>query len=291
MRRSITLKAPAKINLFLDVLGKRSDGYHNIITVFERINIFDRITLSTQKSGVSLSCNKEIPEKNNQAYKAAHLILSESKAKQGIKIRIEKNIPIAAGLGGGSSDAASTLIGINILLKLGYNKDRLISLAKSIGADVAFFILEESFAIGKEKGDAVESLPFKPPKMWHLIVFPGVRTFTKEIYEALRLDLTTKRPDVKILIHALRIGDFDLIKETAYNRLEDPALDREPGLNTIRSNLIRLDIGSAHLSGSGSTIFSIAKTRKEAISAKKKALRGSIGLRSEEARILIAHTW
>lgn len=289
---SITLKAPAKVNLFLDVIGKRKDGYHDIVTVFERINLFDTIYIAKKtRPGISVSCDGDIPTKDNLAYKAARLILSGTKSAKGVHIRIKKNIPIAAGLGGGSSDAASVLLGINKLFRLGYNKKKLMGLARSIGADVSFFILERNFAVGEKRGDKLKSLYFKTPKLWHLIVYPGVKTLTKEIYGSLRLGLTTKKQNVRIMLHALRMNDFGLIKEATYNRLEDPALDRDPGLGIIKSKMTECGMERPLLSGSGPSIFGITKTRKEATLLKEKILRGPIGVKTDGWQTFIISTF
>jgi 4-diphosphocytidyl-2-C-methyl-D-erythritol kinase len=287
---SITLKAPAKVNLYLDVLGKREDGYHNIITVFERIGLFDIITLSKRSRGVALSSGGGIPKKDNLALKAARLILSESGLDRGIHISIKKRIPVAAGLGGGSSDAATTLIGINKLYQLGYNRRDLMKLARPLGADVPFFIFEHSFAIGRERGDKIEELGFKPPKMWHLLVFPGVKKLSKDVYRALKLGLTRKRASAKMILRALKIGDLDLIKEAAYNRLEGPALDRDPGLSALKSNLVKLGMKGALLSGSGPSIFVMTRTRKEAVLLKEKILK-ALGLKTEKWQMYVVPTF
>jgi len=287
---SITLKAPAKLNLFLDVLGKRGDGYHDIVTIFERISICDNIVISKRaRRGITVSSNGSIPQKDNLAYKAACLLFSKSRLKNGVYIKIKKNIPVAAGLGGGSSDAASTLIGINKLFKLGFKKKDLAGFGKSIGADVPFFILGSSFAMGKERGDEVEGLHFRPRRIWHLVIFPGSGKLTRDVYSALRLGLTGRSGNVKMLLHALKTGDLNLIKRTTYNRLEDPALDRDPGLSALKSNLIRLGMKGALLTGSGPTIFGMVKTRKEALLLKEKILK-AVGARSECWQMFIART-
>jgi len=288
---SVTLKAPAKVNLFLNVLAKRKDGYHDIVTLFERIGLCDRITLSRkQKRSVTVSCNGNIPQKDNLAYKAACMLLVKAGLDRGVHIAIEKNIPVAAGLGGGSSDAAATLIGLNRLYKLGFTKEELLNLGSRIGSDVPFFVLEESFALGRERGDKVEGLPFKPEKMWHLVVFPGVKKLTRDVYGALRLNLTTRPGDVKILLHALKTGDLGLIKEATYNRLEGPAFDRDPGLVAIKSALIRSGMEGALLTGSGPTIFTVTGTRKEAVALKERVLDRAIGAGTEGWQVFIART-
>jgi 4-diphosphocytidyl-2-C-methyl-D-erythritol kinase len=286
----VTIKAPAKVNLFLDVLKRRRDGYHDIVTVFESVDLCDTVTLARKAGrGITLSCNGGIAKKDNLAYKAAHLIISRSRLRRGVAITIKKQIPVAAGLGGGSSDAAATLVGINKLYRLGYGKDVLLTLARSLGADVPFFILERSFALGVARGDAVTALAIKPPKMWHLIIFPGVKKLTKDVYGALRLNLTKQGGDVTILLHALEIGNVSLMRKATYNRLEDPAFDRDPGLGALKSRLIQLGMEGALLAGSGPTMFSLAKTRKEAVAVKEKILK-ALGMRAEGWHVFIVPT-
>ena len=182
---SIELTAPAKVNLFLKVLNKRKDNYHNILTVFERIALEDRIKISKIAEGIVLTSDKFITKnpKDNLVYKAARLILARAKIKGGLKIYIRKRIPIAAGLGGGSSDAAAALSGINKLYKMNLTKKELMRLAKELGADVPFFILNKPFAIGRERGDKLEVIDSKT-RFWHIIIYPGFKLATKEIYEA-----------------------------------------------------------------------------------------------------------
>ncbi len=288
---SIVLKAPAKVNLYLDVIRKRKDGYHDIVTIFEKIDIYDKIVISKKKKpGISISSSGGIPSKDNLAYKAACLLFSKLRLKQGIYIKIEKNIPIGSGLGGGSSDAAATLIGVNRLLRLGYKKKDLMHFAGRIGSDVPFFVTDLSFAIGKGRGDRIKGLPFRPKKLWHLVIFPGVKKLTKDVYGALKLDLTKEWRNVTMLLHALKTGKLDLIKRATYNRLEDPALDRDPGLSALKYNLIKSGMDEARLSGSGSSIFCITKTRKEAVLLKERILEKAGIAKREGLQVFISHT-
>jgi len=288
--KSISLKAPAKVNLFLDVVGKRDDGYHNIVTVFEKISLYDDIIISRmKKQGISVSCNEDIPEKENLVYKAAQAILARCKGNDGVHIRVKKRIPVASGMGGGSSDAAMTLIGINRLFGFGLTKEELTELARGVGADVPFFIGEASYAIGKDRGDNLSGLQFKPVKLWHLLIFPGVKKLTGDIYKALKLGLTNQTPDVKMLLHALRTGDLDLIKRTTYNRLEDPAIYREPGLSALKTKLTELGMKGVLLTGSGPTFFNVNKTRKEAVLLRDK-IRRAVGTTAEGWQMFVAST-
>ena len=153
--KSITLSAPAKVNLFLKVLNKRSDGYHNIYTLFERISLADKITITAIPCGIEVSSDKFITAdpKDNLVYRAAELILKKGKVgvKKGVKIRVAKRIPIAAGLGGGSSDAGAVLMGINRLFDLKLKQAELVKLGNKLGADVPFFLLNTPFASGDRR--------------------------------------------------------------------------------------------------------------------------------------------
>ncbi|HVP37441.1 MAG TPA: 4-(cytidine 5'-diphospho)-2-C-methyl-D-erythritol kinase, partial [Terriglobales bacterium] len=154
--KGLTLKAPAKINLFLDILGKREDGYHNISTLMQRISLYDSLTFLRINEGVILKTdNSSLPsDRRNLAYQAARLILSEGKVSQGVKIFLRKKIPVSSGLGGGSSDAASTLLGVNRLYGLNYPVKRLHLLAEKLGSDVPFFLYDQA-ALAEGRGERI----------------------------------------------------------------------------------------------------------------------------------------
>ncbi|MFH1645089.1 MAG: 4-(cytidine 5'-diphospho)-2-C-methyl-D-erythritol kinase [Candidatus Omnitrophota bacterium] len=153
--RSITVKAPAKINLFLDVLNKRPDGYHNIVTIFQRIALYDTIKVKKTAKYISLLCDSsDVPSgKNNIVYKAAKLMRAELGIKDGLDITLKKRIPVCAGLGGGSSDAAAVIKAINLIFNLNLSPGRLRAIAANVGADVPFFLTDESCAIGRGVGE------------------------------------------------------------------------------------------------------------------------------------------
>jgi 4-diphosphocytidyl-2-C-methyl-D-erythritol kinase len=273
---SIELTAYAKVNLFLKVLGKRKDSYHNIFTIFERISLGDKIKIAKTAGSISLSANKPITKdpKDNIAYKAASLILRHNKVKGGVRIKIEKLTPIAAGLGGGSSDAAAVLNGINKLYNLKMSKVALMKLGSKLGADVPFFILDESFAIGRGIGDRLE--PIKTgSKLWHLVVNPGFHVPTKDIYRA--LDKSRKK-GVKHLtsgcsgakIHSLleESMDFGTIEPMLHNDLESVVVSRKAVLGSIIRRLAALLGKKAIVSGSGPSLFCLYGTRKEAVKAR-----------------------
>lgn len=264
--RDITLHSPAKLNLFLDVFGKRSDGYHDIITVFEKIDLFDTVTLQNLPSGeiTVTSDKKEIPaDETNLAYKAALLLKNRCNVPSGVSIHIEKKIPVAAGLGGGSSNAATTLLGLNRLWDLKLDEDRLLDLAKEIGADVPFFVFNGSFALGMGRGDEIS--PIKTAlSMWHLIITPPVSVLTKDVYSDSNLNLTGHRPDVKMIVHAIRKEDLEGIKNSLHNALEPIAAKKVTDISRVKEFFKKMGLDAVKLTGSGPTIFVLIDNRKEA---------------------------
>lgn len=269
---SIEVTAPAKVNLFLKVLNRRKDSYHNILTLFERISLTDTIKISRIPKGIKISSDKLITKKaqDNLVYKAAAMILGHRNIG-GVRISIKKNIPIAAGLGGGSSDAAATLIGINKLFDLKLEEGELMRLAGSLGADVSFFILNTPFAIGKDRGDKLQRLKSRV-KLWHLLIYPNFYISTKSIYGALPRGLTRPESGDKIPLPLGKRPDFDGFETMMHNDLEDTVVSRKKIIGKIIERLALSLDKKAVVSGSGPSIFCLYRTRKEAQSAKKKFL-------------------
>ena len=280
---SIEICAPAKVNLFLKILGKRKDGYHNILTVFERIALEDRITISKIPSGIEIVCDKPITKnpKDNLAYKAAKAILEKKKIKVGVKILIRKNIPISAGLGGGSSDAAAVLTGINRLFRLGLDKKGLMAIGSGLGADIPFFILDETFAVGRGIGDKI-SIIKSSMRFWHLLIYPGFGVSTARVYadlkepngltlrpcsgsssELLSRSLTTGGRGVKI-----RPSEFPL-----HNDLQATVVKKRPVIGEILRRLANLSVLGAIVSGSGPSSFCLYESKREAIAARRRLFR------------------
>jgi 4-diphosphocytidyl-2-C-methyl-D-erythritol kinase len=269
---SITLQAPAKINLFLDVINKRKDGYHNIATIFQKISLHDIIKVKIIKKGISIDCRYPgVPaNKANLACKAARLMMREFGLGKGVHIHIRKNIPPAAGLGGGSSDAASVIIAINQLFDLGLSRPRLSKIAKNIGADIPFFVHGYDCAIGRGIGERLKQV--KHNRLWHvLILLPGLRLYTKTIYSCLSLPLTKTRHSVNIIAHALKDKrrSKDLSK-FLYNRLEDAVLPQYPVVRQAKEILSLYNTKGILLSGSGPAVFALFDKRKEAMRARER---------------------
>ena len=273
---SIEIPAQAKVNLFLKVLSKRKDSYHNILTLFERISLADIIKITKIPKGIIVKSDKLITRnpKDNLVYKAAELILKHGKIKSGVEIEIKKKIPIAAGLGGGSSDAAAALIGIDKLFRLKSDDEILTALGKKLGADVPFFILDTPFAIGRGRGDKLKVVRSKA-RFWHLLVYPGFKAATKDIYKAFEGSkyLTPRQGSVKIqALLKLRMG-YQNIESMLYNDLEAAAVSKKKSLGKILKGLAHLLGREAIVSGSGPSLFCLYKKRKEAIKARIKVLK------------------
>jgi 4-diphosphocytidyl-2-C-methyl-D-erythritol kinase len=260
--------APAKINLFLRVLRKRTDGYHDIVSFMQKITLYDELTFLPRPAGIILKCpNSNLPvSEDNLIFRAAKAIFSHTGCKSGIEITLMKNIPIAAGLGGGSSDAATTLLALNDICKFSLKKADLMKLGTKLGADVPFFIFGDSaFATGI--GDKLKAWG-NVPKLNIVLINPCCSLSTKLVYEKLNLRLTKKRINYSIP-RFFAVGD--IIREM-HNDLETVSLRMHPELTEIKQLLLRHGAQGAMMSGSGPTVFGIftdentAKKAAEAIS-------------------------
>lgn len=264
------LKSPAKLNLYLEVLNKRKDGFHNINTVFEKIALCDVISLKKREKGIKIiSSGEEIPlGTKNLAYKAAYLLQRETGMKKGVEISIKKNIPVGAGLGGGSSNAASVLLGLNRFWNLGLTNKRLLKLGAQIGSDVPFFLSRAAWARGQGRGEILKPIN-SSWVLWHLIIVPKKRISTKNSYRKLSLNLTKKHLFYKIIIYAIRQKKINLLKEALFNRLEDSqATANCLSIKKIKAIFTNLGL-KAIMSGSGSAVFAVFPERKEALRVRK----------------------
>jgi len=279
----VTELAPAKLNLYLKVLRKRPDGYHDIETLFERIDIFDTITVAPIGNTITIECdNPSVPTgKDSICYRAAELLqerlltLRREKGK-GIFIRIEKKIPIAAGLGGGSSDAASVLKALNRLWGLDLGKKELMNLGSSLGADVPFFLSDASFAIGRGIGDEIK--PIRDGKLlWQVVICPNIEILSKDIYAAYSkehsLTLTTGGGVDTILPPVSDICEIAFLKKLLHNDLESVVLSRESIIKDIKDRLAEIGGGNTLVSGSGPSVFGLFSSRKEAVKAMQDCLK------------------
>ncbi len=267
----LRLQSPAKLNLFLKVNGKRPDGYHDLTTLFERIDLCDEVTLTLNKTGaVRIFCSHpSVPTNSrNLAYKVAKLLKDDFSIKSGVDIKIIKRIPVAAGLGGGSSNAATVLLGLNRLWKLSLSLPKMVKYAQKIGSDVPFFLHNTSWAMGTQRGDRIKRLPL-PLKLWHVLVVAELKVYTREIFGVLNLKLTKPKTDVNILRRALRKNDLPRISHFLFNDLETAIVQSHPNLLKIKEALENCGAVGVCFSGSGPTVFGLVESRQKAQSVKR----------------------
>ncbi len=262
----LTIHSPAKLNLVLDVLGKRPDGFHELRTIFERINLADQITLSRSKSKkINICCSHpHVPRgPSNLVFKAAMMLAKDFSISEGLNIDIIKKIPVAAGLAGGSSNAAAVLTGLNRLWRLGMKPQKLASYASRIGSDVAFFLYDRSYALGTGRGELIEPLDVRT-KLWHVLVTPRVKMYTKEVFARLKLNLTNKKDSVNILLPFLRKGDLTRLAGALSNDLEPAILSLRPDFIYLKKKLIDAGATGVCFSGSGPSVFACVESQQHA---------------------------
>ncbi len=265
---SLSLKSYAKVNLFLEVLGKRDDGYHEIESLIQKISLCDNILLEDRLRDITILCpNREIsipsnPEnfRDNLAYKAAKLLIERFNIKKGISITIDKKIPVGSGLGGGSSNAASVLKGLNQLWNIGLKNAQLQELGAEIGSDVPFFINGKT-ALVKGRGVKIHTC-FAIPKIWLVLAVPNMSVSTKWAYGRLDRELTKNINSAKLpKLKKLQIKD---IADNLFNRLEGVVFKEYPLVKYIKKKMIACGASGALMSGTGSTVFGIVSSKDDA---------------------------
>ncbi|MBI4686000.1 MAG: 4-(cytidine 5'-diphospho)-2-C-methyl-D-erythritol kinase [Nitrospirae bacterium] len=257
-----TLKAPAKINWFLSVLHKRKDGYHDILSLMQGITLYDHLTFEPSDN-IDVVGYSAIPREENLVYKAAILLKERLSVRKGVTIILKKEIPVYAGLGGGSSDAASTLLGLNRLWNLGLNLEELAELGGKLGSDIPFF-LNSPFAMVKGRGEIVDRLDARSPNII-LLVKPDIKISTKWAYlEMSKLllrqradELTKDENNIKLLIQALDRQDFKVIASVMKNDLEVPVMKEFKIIGELKERMLELGAHAALMSGSGSAVFGV----------------------------------
>ena len=264
--REIRIFAPAKLNLYLDVLKKRPDGYHNIETIFEKIDLKDEIIIKEKGRGlkVKASSNKCGQDKDNIAYKAAKALSIEAKIRLNIEIYIKKNIPVSAGLGGGSSDAASSLRAINELFELGVSEKRLFEIALGLGKDVPFFIKDMPFAIAGGAGEVLKKFDLTK-SFFHILIKPFIPLSTRLMYNRINRRNFSSRPhSLKKVLSALKGHNVEALEDNYYNIFEDVLGRESVHINKVKAMLSRAGCGHSLLSGSGPAVFCTFGNKKSA---------------------------
>ena len=270
----LVIRAPAKVNLHLKIIRKRADGYHEISTIFQKVGLFDELTLQkTSAPGISLTVdNPVVPsDSTNLVYRAAELIMGHCGADRGVDIKLHKHIPAGAGLGGGSSDAAATLVGLNRLFDLGLSLQNLQKLALKLGADVPFFLTPWPTACATGVGEILQQARLRP-KLWFVIVFPGFSISTAWAYTTFSKDiiLTNQR---KNIILSNSINDLAQVCMLLHNDFEHVVIPRHPEIAAIRLSLIKAGARGALLSGSGSSVFGVFENREGCQKAAEQLLK------------------
>jgi 4-diphosphocytidyl-2-C-methyl-D-erythritol kinase len=265
----ITLKAPAKVNLFLEVTGRRRDGYHELATIFARVGLCDTLKLAkTKRSGIRLAVEGgriEGSVASNIVYKAAEKFFRAFKINPCVTMRLRKKIPVGAGLGGGSSDAAAALLGLGRLYKLSpaASGRKLMRLAAELGSDVPFFLLDRPAAAATGRGELLRPIELKGKKPWVVLVYPGQPVYTKTAYSSLRLASPARiRRRVADFREFSRLLAASGLSRKSYglmfNRLEDPVLPSHPAVAVAKNRLLAAGAEAVLMSGSGATVFALA---------------------------------
>ena len=262
---SIKALSPAKINLFLEIIGRRRDGYHEIETIMQCVNLFDEITIKPAEKGITIksNCNCLPTDRRNTVYKAISLIKKKTGLKCGVAVTIKKNIPIGAGLGGGSSNAATTIVAMNRLFNLNLTHKGMDTIAKQIGSDVPFF-LSGSTALCTGRGEKVQPLRFNR-KMHYVLLYQNIFMSTKKVYKNVKKCLTMQKADVNIFSNLLLRGSWQEVGSALFNRLECPALALNKKLKRAKTMMQKLGFLGVLMTGSGSGIYGLCKSKKDAV--------------------------
>ena len=270
---SITLKSRAKINLSIDVLGKRQDGYHLVEMIMQTIDLYDLIEINEKDNDqiTIKSTSDEIPlDCNNLVYKAANLIKKTFNINKGVEIHIKKNIPVAAGMAGGSSNAAAVLVGLNKLWNLNLSNQQLEKIGLKLGADVPFCI-NGGAVLASGIGEELTPIKGLTKDVCILVCKPDLFVSTKEVYECIDSKDIDKRPNNKFLIECLKNEDTRQLAENMFNVLEGVTMDKHPVIQQIKDIMTNNRALGAMMSGSGPTTFGIFENMETAKKAYEKA--------------------
>ena len=262
---TIRLKARAKINLGLDVVRRREDGYHEVKMVMQMLRLYDQIDIEkTQESGILVRSNLSFlpTDERNIAYKAAKVMIDQFGLEQGVIIRIEKHIPVAAGMAGGSTDCAAVLYGMNKLFGLRLNQKKLREIGVKLGADVPYCLMRQT-ALSEGIGEILT--PISPLQDCPILIAkPSVSVSTRHVYEHLKLDEQTMHPDIGGIVTALADGDLYGVTDRMANVLETVTVPEHPVIDEIKKQMMASGAVNALMSGSGPTVFGIFDDEEKA---------------------------
>lgn len=266
--KEITLKALAKINLGLDVIGRREDGYHELRTVMQTIHLHDLLQIRrTREPGIKIHTNLSFLPVNesNLVYQAAVLLMSEFKITEGVEVNLSKRIPVSAGMAGGSTDGAAMLYGMNRLFDLGLSRRELMERGLKLGADVPYCLMRGT-ALAEGIGEELTQLP-PMVKCPVLIAKPAVSVSTKFVYQNLKVDEGLPHPDIDLLVRAIQKKDFDGVCAYMGNVLETVTIPNYPVIERIKEKMLDSGAAAAMMSGSGPTVFGLFRDEKTAMQA------------------------
>lgn len=265
--KEISVKALAKINLGLDVVRRREDGYHEVKMVMQTIHLFDRLEMKKTAGGITMTTNLSFlpTNENNLVYTAAKLLIDEFQIKDGIDVKLHKHIPVAAGMAGGSTDAAAVLYGMNRMFELGLSKEELMQRGVKIGADVPYCIMRGT-ALAEGIGEKLTALP-PMVKCPVLIAKPQISVSTKFVYENLRLDENTVHPDIDRLVEDIRQKNLAAVTADMGNVLETVTIPNYPVIAEIKEHMMEHGAVGAMMSGSGPTVFGLFDDKEKAVAA------------------------
>ncbi len=266
---SCTLKAYAKINIGLDVTGRTDNGYHLLKTVMQQVDLYDVITIERAEKGINFSCDsKDVPsDDTNLAVKAAKLMTETYGIKEGVNISLNKNIPVAAGMAGGSTDGAAVIIGMNKVFDLDLTMQEMIDTGVKIGADIPFCI-QGGCAIAEGIGEKLRELDNRT-EMYTLIAKPPINVSTVHVYKTLKWQEVI-HPDMDRVIKGIMAGSMDDIVAGMGNVLESVTCSEYDIINELKKSMLDLGASGSLMSGSGPTVFGLFKNKEEAMSAEKR---------------------
>ena len=271
--RKIVYTSPCKFNIYLDVLGRLPGGYHEVVTIMEPLYLEDRLTLRPIKQGTRVRADHPgVPSgKKNIVYQAVELIREETGIQRGVSIRIEKHIPVAAGLGGGSGNAAATLVHLNRFWKAGLSYSVLKRLAARLGSDVPFFLRPRT-SLCRGRGEEISPLPPLPP-LGAVLINPGFPLSTRWAYQQVARSNISTQPGVDRMLAAIKRGDLKGITGRAYNIFQEVFEDKIPPIKRILNFLRRQKVLAALLAGSGATVVGVVETESKARDLAERARR------------------
>ena len=259
----LLIKCPAKINLSLDIIGRRDDGYHLLKMLMQSVSLFDEVTIEKNTTDINIHCdNNQVPcDETNICHKAAGLMKDKYDIKDGLNIFICKNIPIAAGLAGGSTDAAGVILGINELYNLNLNINEMMDLGIKVGADVPY-CLNRGTALVEGIGEVVTNL--REVNAWCVLAKPNISVSTAAVFGKFRLHEVVKHPDTEMLIEYIKNGDLENLSQNMVNVLETVTIKKYSIILEIKNIMMEFNALGSIMSGSGPTVFGLFNNKLEA---------------------------